>query len=452
MRDDTDRSTLTRRHLLRGAAIGGTAALAHRATRTEAAPAPPRTRAAPRAQGRKITFALSIDDLPRVEPLLAEYGAQSGVEVVAAAFPYADLFNELNVNLMLETCQFDVVSLDDPWMPLFAGGGFLTDLEALMESEGIDLDLAAFVPAILALGRAPEVPGLRAVPWIGNVQVFAWRADVLAAMGRGRAETWDDVVTIASAIKAAPPVPGLFGIGVRGQTGNSAATTFLPILRGYGTDIFDETWEPQLATAPAQAAIATLRTLVTLSPPGVEAVGHEELSRELYTGQIAQAADIWPTQLLQAYNPALSSVVGKVSVGAQPAQPGVKPASITGCWLLGIPAGCGENWRAALDFINWLTAPAQQQRLLLQQGLPATRSSVLQDEANVERLPFLPGLLEAAQAAVPRPRTLFYAQVEEILGRWVADAIAGGISGQEALTQANAELRALMVRQGVLEE
>lgn len=452
MSDDTGLPTLTRRRLLRGAAIAGAAAFAQETVRTHATRAAVRTSAAPRAQGGKITFALTTDDLPRVEPLLAEYGAQSGIEVVAAAFPYPDLFNELNVNLMLETCLFDVVSLDDPWMPLFAGGGFLTDLEESTAREGVDLDLAGFVPAILDLGRAPEVPGLRAVPWIGNVQVFAWRADVLQAMGRGRAETWDDVVTIASAIKTAPPVPELFGIGVRGQSGNSAATTFLPILRGYGTDIFNANWEPQLASAPAEAAIATLRTLATLAPPGVEAVGHEELSRELYTGQIAQAADIWPNQLLQAYNPALSTVVGKVSVGAQPAQPGVKPASITGSWLLGIPSGCGANRRAALDFINWLTAPTQQQRLLLQQGLPATRSSVLQDEANVERLPFLPGLLEAAQAAVPRPRTLFYAQVEDILGRWVAQAIAGGISGQEALTQANAEIRALMVRQGVLAE
>ena len=448
MTDQTDPPTLSRRRLLRGAAVGGAAVLAGGAESVRAGLVARRTSASPRTQGGKITFALTTDDLPRVEPLLAEYQAATGVAVGAVGF--ADLYTELNVNLTLGTCAYDVVSMDDPWMPLFAGGEFLTDIEKLASRESVNLDLADFVPEFLALGRAPDVAGLRAVPWIGNVQVFAWGADVLQAMGRDRPATWDEVVTIASAIKAAPPAPNFFGVGIRGEPGNSAATTFLPILRGYGADIFDANWEPQLTTEAAQAAIATLRTLATLAPPGVEAVGHEALGRELYTGQIAQAADIWPNQVLQVYDPRLSSVVGKVAVGAQPAQPGVQPSSMTGTWLLGIPEGCGANARAALDFILWLTAPTQQQRLLLQQGLPATRVSVLQDETIAERLPFLPGLLEAARTAVPRPRTLFYAQVEEILGRWVAQAIAGGISGQEALTKANAEIRALMVRQGVL--
>jgi hypothetical protein len=52
---------------------------------------------------------------------------------------------------------------------------------------------------------------------------------------------------------------------------------------------------------------------------------------------------------------------------------------------------------------------------------------------------------------VPRPRTEHYNAAEAIYGRYVAEAIAGQISGEEAMTNSNKEIRDLMVREGVLE-
>ena len=40
-----------------------------------------------------------------------------------------------------------------------------------------------FIPELLALGDFPAGSGLRGIPWVGNVQVFAWRTDVLEDMG-----------------------------------------------------------------------------------------------------------------------------------------------------------------------------------------------------------------------------------------------------------------------------
>ena len=410
--------------------------------------------AAPRAtrghaqDASTLSFALSVDDLPRVQPLLDEYTAQTGIAIQAFTSP--NLYIELNVSLTLGNCAYDLVSMDDPWMALFAGEEFLTDLGALAKAEGLNLDEADFVPRFLALGKSNGGAVSRAVPWIGNVQVFAWRGDVLDTLGIARPQTWDEVVSVAGAVRDANIDPGLYGVGVRGQAGNSAATTFLPILRGHGADIFDDAWEPQLTTPEAVAAMETLLDLARLAPPDVATVDHETLGKLLYTGQIAQAADIWPNQILQAYNPTLSAVLGKVEIGAQPAQPGANPAAMTGNWLLGIPAGCTGNARQALEFILWLTAPDQQRRLMLDRGLPPTRVSVFEDPEMVAALPFLPGLLAAAHDAVPRPRTLHYPAVEEILGTEVARAIKGEITAAEAMTRANDGIRALMIREGVL--
>jgi multiple sugar transport system substrate-binding protein len=161
------------------------------------------------------------------------------------------------------------------------------------------------------------------------------------------------------------------------------------------------------------------------------------------------SGDIWPDQLLQAFDPKVSKVVGKIEVGAEPAQTGVKPADMTGNWLLGIPEGA-KNADAALDFILWFTAAEQQKRLLMDNSIPATRLSVMQDPEAVEKFPFLPGLLNAAKQALPRPRTPYYSSLEEIYGRWVSEAIAGQTSGEDAMKNANKEMRDLLVREGVL--
>ncbi len=240
-----------------------------------------------------------------------------------------------------------------------------------------------------------RVPGCAAIPWVGNVQVFAWRTDVMEELGlEAPPATWDDVLAYAQAITEAKSADGLYGIGIRGVAGNPAATSFLPVLRGYGTDLFDENWEPQLETDAAMQAITTQLALAKLAPPGVETVGHPEMGQNMSQGLIAQSADIWPDQLLQIYDPEFSTVVGMVDIGGEPAQEGVEPANMTGNWLLGIPEG-SQNVDAALDFILWFTAPEQQKRLLLEQNIPATRISVLEDPEAVETLPFLPGLLAA---------------------------------------------------------
>jgi multiple sugar transport system substrate-binding protein len=338
--------------------------------------------------------------------------------------------------------------MDDPWMPQFAGGKFLMSLQELMDKKGIKVD-EDFIPELLALGDFPKGTGLRGVPCVGNVQVYAWRSDVLQDMKIEVPKTWDDVLAAAKAITEAKSANGLYGIGLRGQPGNPAATSFLPVLRGYGTDLFNDKWEPQLDTPQALAALNTQLALAKLAPPGVENVGHADNGRNMYEGITAQSADIWPDLLLQIYDPKLSKVVGKVDIGGEPAQEGVKPANMTGNWLLGIPEG-SQNADAALDFILWFTAPEQQLRLLMNGNVPPTRTSVMQNADAVAKFPFLPGLLTAAHNAVPRPRTPSYNAVEAIYGQYVAQAIAGQISAEDALKKSNQEIRDVMIKSGEL--
>jgi multiple sugar transport system substrate-binding protein len=122
---------------------------------------------------------------------------------------------------------------------------------------------------------------------------------------------------------------------------------------------------------------------------------------------------------------------------------------MTGTWLLGIPEG-SKNKERAFDFIVWLTQAEQQKRLLLQFNNPPTVVPIFNDPEAVAKFPFLPGLLEAAGKAVPRPRTQFYSGVEDIIGRFLSQVIAGQTDPETALPQANQEVRDFLVRNGAL--
>jgi multiple sugar transport system substrate-binding protein len=271
-------------------------------------------------QGGTIVLGVTSDDAPKIQPLLDDYQAANNVTIQVEQGPYSDFQSKLITNLTQGTGAYDVVSMDDPWMPQFAGGEFIMNLGELMDKRGIESD-PDFVPELIALGDFPPGSGLRGIPWVGNVQVFAWRSDVLEELGLDAPpKTWDDVLSYAQAVTEAKSGEDLYGIGVRGVAGNPAATSFLPVLRGYGTDLFDENWEPQLETDAAMQAITTQLALAKLAPPGVETVGHPEMGRNMSQGLIAQSADIWPDQLLQIYDPELSKVVGKVDIGGEPAQ------------------------------------------------------------------------------------------------------------------------------------
>jgi multiple sugar transport system substrate-binding protein len=435
-------SRIDRRTLLKGAGAGVAAAGLGVASKRSAFAAPAFL------QGSTIVFALTDGDAPRIQPLVDEYAAANNVTIEVQPNPFANLLEKLTLNLTQATGAYDVVSMDDPWMPQFAGGQFLMNLQELMDARGMEPD-EDFIPELLALGDYPPGSGLRGIPWVGNVQVYAWRTDVFEDMGLETPKTWDEVLTAAQTITDARGAEGLYGIGLRGKAGNPAATSFLPVLRGYGTDLFNADWEPQLETPEAMAAMTTQLALAKLAPPGVENVDHAENGINMYEGITAQSGDIWPDQLLQIYDPELSKVVGMVDIGGEPAQEGVSPANMTGNWLLGIPEG-SQNAEAALDFIVWFTAPEQQLRLLMDQSVPATRFSVMENPEAVEKFPFLPGLLAAGRNALPRPRTPYYNAVEAIYGRYVAEAIAGQTSGEDALASANKEIRELMVREGVL--
>jgi multiple sugar transport system substrate-binding protein len=98
----------------------------------------------------------------------------------------------------------------------------------------------------------------------------------------------------------------------------------------------------------------------------------------------------------------------------------------------------------------WLTAPEQQRRMLLNSGVMPTKISVMKEPEAIGKYPFLPGYLDAARHGVPCVRTPYYPALELIYGRYVSEVIAGKADAQDAMANANKEIRNILVREGFI--
>ena len=92
-----------------------------------------------------------------------------------------------------------------------------------------------------------------------------------------------------------------------------------------------------------------------------------------------------------------------------------------------------NNWTRTWQFVRFATEPEQLKQLYEKAGrIPARRSLVPEE------------LRDIVLNAKPRPRIPEYAEVSDILQRWLSAALAGDASSEEALRNAARETRAIL--------
>ena len=144
----------------------------------------------------------------------------------------ASLKQKVSLDSRNEEGAFDLVMLDDPWIPEFAAGGLLLNLTQNGYKDDPD-----FVSTSLAVCKEPYASGdTYALPFAGNVTLLFYNEGVLNKVGAKVPDNWQDVLSISQKVKE----QGLLGYLVRGQQGNPIVGDYLPILWALGGDVFDK--------------------------------------------------------------------------------------------------------------------------------------------------------------------------------------------------------------------
>jgi multiple sugar transport system substrate-binding protein len=377
---------------------------------------------------------------------------ETGVHLNLVEYPYPSLYEKLTTAFQANAATFDIVMLDDPWMPKFGSEGWLAPLDAAPFNLKHDPDI---FPVVYDLGSWPPPSGpvppgesgkarhLYAVTLVGNVEIFMYRRDLVTRPP----QTWDQV--LADAKRLHNPGKQFYGFTMRGAKGNPVISEWSPILRAFGGNIFDDQWNVVLKSPETLNALKFFTgALKAVSEPGADATDAADRSRLMATGHAA-LGEVWPAEASDSVeNPKVSSVIGKVAYTVVPAHSG-KHTPLMGNWLLAIPKAAKEKeW--AYRFITWATSAKVQKPYAAAGGIPFRRS-VLTDAALNKRYPFFKAM--AASLAAPpfwRPRTPEWSAVETILGTHVNAALAGTEAPEVAVDKASSEITQHMKEAGYI--
>jgi len=377
-----------------------------------------------------------------------DYEAETGVHINIAEFPYANLFEKELLDLNARSGAYDLIMLDDPWFPKFASLDVLTDLTPLFQKRGKTGPDDDFVATSIALCREPYQTGaLYALPYVGNSQLFFYRKDLFQKHDLKEPATWDDVLTAAKTISeqetnGAPGGGKLYGYVMRAAQGNAAVADFMPIFWAFGGEMFDSSGQPTVNSAEGIAALKMMMELGKYSPPGYASFNADEVGAHLLQGTAAMSIN-WPAWISSFSDSAKSKVIGKMEFGQLPGAKNPGRAEI-GNWLIAIPRDA-KNSETAMDFLLWATS-REQMKLSAPRGNPPTRKSLFTDSELVAKFPSYPAQLRSLESSRPRPRTPMWNEIENAFGIYLSKANSGELTAEDAMNQANAEIKRIVER------
>lgn len=357
----------------------------------------------------------------------------TNIKVEYTPLAYAALFDKIVLTLKESSSAYDVLYLDDPWIPQLGELGWLTDIEALARESGVSIDLSDYPEPVREVARHPYKTGkLVGMPQMGNAQMFGYRRDVFEKLGLSQPETWTDVLNACEKIKGSGLVE--YPVIFRGARANPVVASFIPILHGFGARITTPDAKKAALGSKAVEALEFFVKLKSFAPPGVENFGSPDLVDRLLGGKVAMSVEVWPSWVKDADNVAVSKVPGLLAYTTTPGER-ENPAPLLGVWYWGIPAA-SKNKEAALIFSMYASSPYGQRMASIMKGLPpvSLKAAADKDVRGLRR--WVAVQIESLKIAVPRPRTPHWPKIEDTLSSYLNQALTGALKPADAITMA----------------
>ena len=165
------------------------------------------------------------------------FTAETGIEVSYTVLPENDVRDKIGQEFSSQAGQYDVASLSNFEIPIYAGAGWVEPLDDYIAADA-DFDQADILPPMqTSLSYNDQVYGQ---PFYGESSFLMYRKDVLEAQGLTMPEspTWPEVAELAEQLDGAEP--GMAGICLRGQPGwGQVIAPLTTVVNTFGGTWFD---------------------------------------------------------------------------------------------------------------------------------------------------------------------------------------------------------------------
>lgn len=363
----------------------------------------------------------------------------------------------VSTDIATKAGQVDVMTIGMYEVPIWASRGWLKPIRPV-GVYGIT-DLLDNVRAGLSYDGK-----LYAAPIYGESSMLMYRKDLVRKAGLTMPErpTWATIAAFAARLN--DPRAGVHGICLRASPGWGENMTLVTTMaNAYGGQWFDMRWTPQLDTPAWRQAVSLYVDLLRrYGPKDAASRGYNENLALFQAGKCAMWVDATVAAAFLT-DTAQSRWAHEVGFAQAPSAVTRKGSHWLWAWALAISSAVDPvREAAALRFVSWATSRDYVKLVAAERGwrlVPSgTRISTYANPAFQRAAPWYPMELDAIRSANPDDATLHrspyrgiqfplipgFRAIGDAVGGYIADAVAGRISVDEALAKSQFATRRLM--------
>lgn len=363
--------------------------------------------------------------------------------------PLPELHERLARNSAASASDFDVVTVNMPWLAEFAASGALRPLDDLIPAEKINRE--DFHPTVWRTGGWNGKQ--YGIPIYVTIEVLAVRKDWTTEAGLRLPRTFNDVLCVARALHA--PERDRFGVVWNAASGMAVAHSFMFFVGCCGGTVLNltqrgdgyllehlgaENMRPTIDNRAGRAALGYMHQLMEVSPSGILDYDWNRGLDDFLKGRAAMTY-VWTMRAARFENDIHSMVKRRVAYLPHPAGPGGRITGPVGGFLLAVPGNLPpERARVAIDAIAWMAGP-DAMKAHAKNGYPVVpRFSVSADPPDAVNPPIIDVVDRLARNNVlhawQRPPVPEYRRIEKILGEEIHAALSAAKSDEAALRDA----------------
>ncbi len=379
--------------------------------------------------------------------MLSDFEAQTGIKVEIDLMDEVRMLEKLQLDKSSNTKLYDLVSIESTWIDLFLRNKIIDSIDPYINDASLPvpgLDIQDY-PTGLVESQCRRGGKLVMMPFGCGTSFLATRDDWFKESAIASPQTWDDVLNAAK--KLTKDVNGdgktdRYGISLRGQRGIHSVFVYYCIAQPFGLEFLDKDKKPLLNSKQAINGLQMYVDLAKTGPAGIPTWTHEEAATAFNQSLAAMYLDV--SQLIPWIERELPGKIKYVQIPKVDPYPAV--STLSG-WGLGIHAD-SKNKKAAMMFLEFVTAKRNAKKFLGLGG-PAERISILSDPEMIAKNPWYKYQLERYKIAkFAWPQVVEIPEWNDILGKYVTEALTDVRTPESALKQANEEITAMMKEAG----
>ncbi|MEG3631254.1 ABC transporter substrate-binding protein [Streptomyces poriticola] len=273
----------------------------------------------------------------------------TGIEVNFTVLPENDVRDKISQDFANQAGQYDVATLSNYEIPIYAGNGWLHDLDSYVAGDPA-FDQDDVLPS-MTQALTGEDGKLYGEPFYGESSFLMYRKDVFENAGLTMPDkpTWKEVAALAAEVDGAES--GMKGICLRGLPGwGEVMAPLTTVVNTFGGTWFDKDWKARLDSEEFKEATQFYVDLVREhGEAGAAQAGYAECLNNMTQGKTAMWYDA--TAGAGSLEASDSPVKGKIGYVPAPVEK-TENAGWLYTWAWGIQKA-SENAENAWKFISW---------------------------------------------------------------------------------------------------